>query len=92
MSSSEVVDASRALAGIAARLDAGGDAIDDAALQDLMGVAVRLYAERVERAGDMAVVKPSTINATDALVTTTALLRAVNVQVFELGLWQAWAH
>ena len=57
-----------------------------------MGVAVRLYAQRVERAGDMAVVKPSTINATDALVTTTALLRAVNVQIFELGLWQAWAH
>jgi hypothetical protein len=25
-------------------------------------------------------------------VTTTALLRAVNVQIFELGLWQAWAH
>ena len=92
MSSSDAVNASHTLAGIAAALDGGGDAIDDEALQDLMGVAVRLYAERVERAGDMAAVKPSTINATDALVTTTALLRAVNVQIFELGLWQAWAH
>lgn len=92
MSSSEAVDCSRTLAGIAQTLGAGGAALDDAALQDLMGVAVRLYAERVERAGDFAAVKPSTINATDALVTTTALLRAVNVQIFELGLWQAWAH
>jgi hypothetical protein len=92
MSSSEAVACSRTLATIADALGTGGEALDDAALQDLMGVAVRLYAQRVERSGDMAVVKPSTINATDALVTTTALLRAVNVQIFELGLWQAWAH
>ena len=92
MSSSEVVNCSRTLAGIARTLGEGGDALDDGALQDLMGIAVRLYGERVERGGDMAAVKPSTINATDAMVTTTALLRAVNVQIFELGLWQAWAH
>lgn len=91
MSSSEAAVASRTLADIAQTLGTSGAALDDAALQDLMGVAVRLYALRVERAGEMAVVKPSTINATDALVTTTALLRAVNVQIFELGLWQAWA-
>ena len=92
MSSSEIVTTSRTLADIARTLEAGGEAVDDGALQDLMGVAVRLYSERVERGGDMAVVKPSSINATDAMLTTTALLRAVNVQIFELGLWQAWAH
>jgi hypothetical protein len=74
------------------QLEANAESLGDEGLQDLMRVAVRLYAERVERAGDMPCVKPSAINATDALVTTTALLRAVNVQVFELGLWQAWAH
>lgn len=92
MSSSEITATSRTLTEIARRLDTGGDAVDDGTLQDLMSVAVRLYSERVERAGDMAVVKPATINATDAMLTTTALLRAVNVQIFELGLWQAWAH
>jgi hypothetical protein len=91
MSSSEVMDYSRTLTGLAKALVAG-DILEDAALQDLMGVAVRLYAERVEAAGEMAAVKPSTINATDAMVTTTALLRAVNVQLFELGLWQSWAR
>jgi hypothetical protein len=92
MSSSEMLDCSRTLAEIANTLDLGGETVGDDALQDLMGIAVRLYSERVERGGDMAAVKPSTINATDALLTTTALLRAVNVQLFELGLWQAWAH
>ena len=29
--------------------------------------------------------------ATDAVVTTTAILKAVNVQLFELGMWQAWS-
>jgi len=25
------------------------------------------------------------------MVTVTAMLKAVNLQVFELGMWQAWA-
>jgi len=25
------------------------------------------------------------------MVTVTAMLKAVNVQLFELGMWQAWA-
>ena len=31
------------------------------------------------------------VTATDAVVTTTAILKAVNVQLFELGMWQAWS-
>ena len=31
------------------------------------------------------------ITATDAVVVTTAILKAVNVQLFELGMWQAWS-
>ena len=30
------------------------------------------------------------MTATDAVVTITAILKAVNVQLFELGMWQAW--
>ncbi len=92
MSSSEFADCSRTLAEIAEKLRTINDSPGDETLQDLMSVAVRLYASRVERGGDVAAVKPAAINATDALVTTIALLRAVNVQVFELGLWQAWAQ
>jgi hypothetical protein len=81
MSSSEVI----------AHFGSGTDLTDEA-LQELMGTAVRLYAERVERGGDLAIVKPSAIAATEALLTTSALLRAVNVEVFELGLWQSFAQ
>jgi hypothetical protein len=31
------------------------------------------------------------VTATDAVVTITAMLKAVNVQLFELGMWQAWS-
>jgi len=32
----------------------------------------------------------SDIAATDIMVFTTAMLKAVNLQPFELGMWQAW--
>jgi hypothetical protein len=69
-----------------------GTELTDEALQELMCTAVRLYAERVERGGNLPIVKPSAIAATEALVVTSALLRAVNVEVFELGLWQSFAQ
>ena len=31
------------------------------------------------------------ITATEVMVTVTAMLKAVNLQVFELGMWQAWS-
>ena len=31
------------------------------------------------------------MTATEVMVTVTAMLKAVNLQVFELGMWQAWS-
>ena len=31
------------------------------------------------------------VTATDVMVTATAMLKAVNLQLFELGMWQAWS-
>ena len=31
------------------------------------------------------------VTATEVMVTVTAMLKAVNLQVFELGMWQAWS-
>ena len=31
------------------------------------------------------------VTATDVMVTATAMLKAVNLQIFELGMWQAWS-
>lgn len=69
--------------------DPGALARDRAAQQ--MIAAIRSYAAQVT--ADNAyfpVVPENTLTATDAMIVCTALLKAVNLQVFELGLWQAW--
>jgi hypothetical protein len=67
--------------------------MSDGEIQALLARAVRLYAERVAaRDEPLAAFPPDAqITATDAVVTTTAILKAVNVQLFELGMWQAWS-
>jgi hypothetical protein len=70
----------------------GEDRLADADLQALLGAAVKRYAERLAEGGDLRAFAPGAgITATDAMMVTTAILRAVNVQLFELGMWQAWS-
>jgi hypothetical protein len=64
----------------------------DAEIQDMLAKAVRLYAGRVaEREGALPAFPADAATATEVMVTVTALLKAVNLQVFELGMWQAWS-
>ncbi len=74
-------------------MSAPDDALSDGEIQALLARAVRLYAERAAaRDEPLAAFAPGElITATDAVVTTTAILKAVNVQLFELGMWQAWS-
>jgi hypothetical protein len=67
--------------------------MSDAEIQALLARAVKLYAERVaaRETPFPAFPESADITATDAVVTTTAILKAVNVQLFELGMWQAWS-
>jgi hypothetical protein len=68
------------------------DRPSDAEIQDMLANAVRLYAERAaERDGDLAAFRSDAATATEVMVTVTAMLKAVNLQVFELGMWQAWS-
>lgn len=61
-------------------------------LQRLLADAVRAYAARMEGGeGFPALVVGTDIAATDVMVTVTAMLKAVNIQAFELGMWQAWS-
>ena len=69
------------------------EALNDSEIQALLARAVKLYAERAA-ANDTplpAFPEGAQVTATDAVVTTTAILKAVNVQLFELGMWQAWS-
>jgi hypothetical protein len=66
------------------------DCIPDAELRALIGNAVRLYAIKAE--GGMRHPLPAGgggVTITDAMVTVTDMLHALNVQLFELSMWQA---
>lgn len=64
----------------------------DADIQDILAKSVRLYAERAaERDGGLPAFSADAATATEVMVTVTAMLKAVNLQVFELGMWQAWS-
>jgi hypothetical protein len=64
----------------------------DADIQAMLANAVRLVAERAaERDGALPAFAPDAATATEVMVTVTAMLKAVNLQVFELGMWQAWS-
>lgn len=65
----------------------------DTEIQDMLAKAVRLYAERAMEGEQAPAPFPpaSPMTATEVMVTVTAMLKAVNLQVFELGMWQAWS-
>jgi len=65
----------------------------DADVQAELAKAVRLYAERATESegGLPAFPADAPMTATEVMVTVTAMLKAVNLQVFELGMWQTWS-
>jgi hypothetical protein len=65
----------------------------DAEIQVMLAKAVRLYAERAAETDGALPAFPAAaqVTATEVMVTVTAMLKAVNLQVFELGMWQSWA-
>jgi hypothetical protein len=67
------------------------DAISAPALRALIAAAAKLYSEKVQRDGGFPIIDAGSLTATDGMIVTTAILKAVNVQVFELGCWQSWA-
>ena len=63
----------------------------DKDLQCIIAAAIRTYRERTE-SSDLAVFPADAdVTATDVMVAATAMLRAVDLQLFELGMWQAWS-
>ena len=67
------------------------DVLTPEALQALVAALCRIYSARAE-AGEQFLPLPerSQVMDTDVMVMASALLRAVNLQVFELGMWQSW--
>ena len=92
----EVVDGASAdakrLAAVLERsiVDGELDLVTAEALQKLMAAACRLYTARVEAGEPITPVPKNSISATDVMVTASGLLKAADLAVFELGMWQSW--
>ena len=84
-------DAKR-LAAVLERSVADGklDLVTAEALQALIAAACRVYGARTEAGEQFTPVPKHSISATDVMVTASGLLRAADLAVFELGMWQSW--
>jgi hypothetical protein len=60
------------------------------ALQALIAAACRVYGARTEAGEQFTPVPKHSISATDVMLTASGLLRAADLAVFELGMWQSW--
>lgn len=67
------------------------DALTPEALQALFAALCKLYSANVEQGAPyLPVSTRSGVTPTDVMVVASKLLRATNLQVFELGMWQSW--
>ena len=67
------------------------DMLSPEALQALMAAACKAYAAQIEAGNPMAALaQRATVSPTEVMVTASGLLRAANLAVFELGMWQSW--
>ena len=67
------------------------DTLTPQALQALMAAACKAFAAQVEAGNPVAALaQRTTVTPTEVMVTASGLLRAANLAVFELGMWQSW--
>jgi hypothetical protein len=67
------------------------DMLSPQALQALMAAACKAFAAQIEAGNPMAALaQRTTVTPTEVMVTASGLLRAANLAVFELGMWQSW--
>jgi len=64
------------------------DAISDRTLQQILTAAVKVYAAKVERRGhDVPPFAPGTVTATESVVTACGLIRAADLNMFDVAIW-----
>src|SRR6204780_1552405 len=66
------------------------DMVSAEALQKLIAAACRVYTARREAGEQFMPIPKNSISATDVMVTASGLLKAADLAVFELGMWQSW--
>jgi hypothetical protein len=63
------------------------DRVSDAELERVMTAAVRLYAAKAEADEPPAVVTAAQVTPTDIVVTVSALIRAVGLNLWDVSMW-----
>src|ERR1700743_465864 len=67
------------------------DAISEEAMQALMSALCRVYAARMENGKQYTPIpEGQVVSPTGVMVTASGMLKAANLAVFELGMWQSW--
>jgi hypothetical protein len=67
------------------------DILSEAAVQALMAAACRGYSAKIEAGSSfLPLADRSRVSSTDVMVSASGLLKAANLAVFELGMWQSW--
>jgi hypothetical protein len=67
------------------------NALSVEALQTLMAALCRVYSAQVEGGAKFTPIpEGQVVNPTGVMLTASGLLRAANLAVFELGMWQSW--
>ena len=70
----------------------GAGAFPDETMRRLMAALVKIYAAKFDEGQRPALLGADAgISATAVLVTTSALMKASNLEIFELGMWQSWS-
>ena len=84
-------DAIRLAAEIERAFAKSDNAISVEAMQTLMTALCRVYAAQVENgAKHTPIPEGQVVSPTGVMLTASGLLRAANLSVFELGMWQSW--
>jgi hypothetical protein len=67
------------------------DALSPEALQALMAALCNTYAAQIEAGAKLTpIAEGQVVSPTGVMLTASGLLRAANLAVFELGMWQSW--
>ena len=70
----------------------GGEEPPDALIQEGLTALTRLYTVKFQIGERWSpFVDDRAMPATAVMIMSTAMLRAVNVELFEVGMWQAWS-
>ena len=67
------------------------DTLTPQAFQALMAALCKSYGSQLEAGAEfLPIADRSSVSPTEVMTTTSALLKAANLAVFELGMWQSW--